>query len=86
MLDNIKQYVDSVAAGSRKGSSKVAKMIDETLALIPTNASGKFEDLFTKGLQDILSCVYLAKLTNAHLLLAHLASQQQQQQNATERD
>lgn len=82
MLDNIKQYTDSVAAGTRKGSAKLAKMIDETLAIIPTNASGKFEDLFTKGLQDVLACVYLAKLTNAHLLLANLANQQ----NVTDRD
>lgn len=82
MLDTIKQYIDSVAAGSKKGSSKLAKMIDETLALIPLNPSGKFEDLFTRGLQDILACVYLAKLTNAHLLLANLAAAQ----SATERD
>lgn len=82
MLDNVKKYVDSVASGQRKGSSKVAKMINETLALIPVNiSSGKFEDLFTRGLQDILACVYLAKLTNAHLLLANLATQ-----NATEKD
>jgi len=81
MLDTVKKYVDNVASGQTKGSTKLAKLIDETLALIPVNTSGKFEDLFTRGLQDILACVYLAKLTNAHLLLANLATQ-----NATDRD
>jgi hypothetical protein len=81
MLDNVKTYVDSVASGQKRASSKVAKLIDETLALIPVNTSGKFEDLFTRGLQDILACVYLAKLTSAHLLLANLATQ-----NTTEKD
>jgi len=71
MLDSIKGYIDAVVNQGKPGSTKVAKMIDQILSVIPTSPTGKFEDVFTRGLQDILACVYLARLTNAHLMLAN---------------
>jgi len=69
MLTTISAYLDSVTQGTTKGSSKIGRLIDDTLSMLPLDPS-QFQSLFTKGLQDILMVVYLANLTKTHLLLA----------------
>jgi translation initiation factor 3 subunit F len=69
MLDRISAYVNSVVKGETKGSSKIGRLIDDTLSLLPLDPT-QFQNLFTKGLQDILMVVYLANLTKTHLILA----------------
>lgn len=69
MLDRISAYIKKVTAGEVEGSSKIGKLIDDTLSLLPLDAS-QFQTLFSKGLQDVLMVVYLANLTKTHLLLA----------------
>jgi len=76
MLDRISTYIGSVTKGEKKGDTKFARLLDETLSLIPTDAA-QYESLFTKGLQDVLMVVYLANLTRTQLLLL---------ENNTERD
>jgi len=70
MLNGVSDYVKKVVQGKIVGDSKIGRLIEETLSLIPSYESGQFENIFTKGLQDILMIVYLANLTRTHLLLA----------------
>jgi len=70
MLNNISVYVKSVVNKKQPGDPKIGRLIEETLALIPSYEGGQFESIFTKGLQDVLMIVYLANLTRTHLLLA----------------
>jgi len=84
MLSTLKQYIDTVISGKTPGSLRVAKLIDQTLALLPSSTTccsssgGGYDLVFKRGLQDLLSAVYLANLTKTHLLLAS--------QNVGERD
>ena len=70
MLDSVKTYIQNVNSGQVRGNTQVAKLIDQTLSLIPTDDNGKFDGVFSSSLQDLLACVYLANLTKTHLLLA----------------
>jgi len=70
MLSSVSSYIQSVLKGSRVGDAKIGRLIEETLALIPTYDNGQFDQILTKGLQDVLMVVYLANLTRTHLLLA----------------
>jgi len=70
MITIVSEYVKSVVKGKQPGDVKIGRLIEETIALIPSYEPGIFEGLFTKGLQDVLMIVYLANLTRTHLLLA----------------
>jgi len=73
MLDRISKYITSVTKGEIAGESTFARVIDNTLSLIP-NQSTEFETIFTKGLQDLLMVAYLAELTKIHLLISENSS------------
>jgi len=77
LLNSVSSYVRSVASETRVGDAKIGKLIEETLALIPTYDNGQFDQILTKGLQDVLMVVYLANLTRTHLLLAEQLRDQQ---------
>jgi len=70
MLDTVSTYVHSVASGQRVGDPKIGRLLEETLALLPSYENGQFDQILTKGLQDVLMVVYLGNLTRTHLLLA----------------
>jgi len=70
MVDSITLYVRRVSRGEVKGDPKIARLIEQTLAILPSVDSEGVKKLFTKGVQDLLMVVYLAKLTRTHLLLA----------------
>jgi len=70
MVDSITLYVRRVSRGEVKGDPKIARLIEQTLAILPSVDYEGVKKLFTKGVQDLLMVVYLAKLTRTHLLLA----------------
>jgi len=77
LLNSVSSYVRSVVTEKRVGDAKIGRLIEETLALIPTYDNGQFDQILTKGLQDVLMVVYLANLTRTHLLLAEQLRDQQ---------
>jgi len=70
MLETIAAYIKTVLNGEKQGDTKIGRLIEETMAILPSTDSGQFDKMFTKGLQDVLMVVYLANLTQTHLLLA----------------
>uniref|UniRef100_A0A6B2LDM6 JAB1/MPN/MOV34 metalloenzyme domain-containing protein n=1 Tax=Arcella intermedia TaxID=1963864 RepID=A0A6B2LDM6_9EUKA len=71
MLANVSSYVHEVATGKKIGDIRIGRLIEETLALLPTNEDGdNIKKIFDKSVQDILMVVYLANLTRTHLILA----------------
>jgi translation initiation factor 3 subunit F len=72
MINLVSSYVKDVAKGNKPGDIKIAHLIEDTLALLPIFESDRFENIFTKGLQDVLMIVYLANLTRTHLLIENI--------------
>jgi len=72
MINLVSSYVKDVAKGDKPGDIKIAHLIEDTLALLPIFESDRFENIFTKGLQDVLMIVYLANLTRTHLLIENI--------------
>jgi len=70
MINIVSKYVKEVVKGQKEGDIKIGRLIEDTLMLLPFYETGRFEKIFTKGLQDVLMIVYLANLTRTHLLLA----------------
>jgi translation initiation factor 3 subunit F len=69
LLDRIGKHINLVTKGEVEGDFSLARMIDSTLSLIPDQTS-EFENMFSKGLQDVLMVIYLAELTKIHLLIS----------------
>jgi len=69
MLDKIGRHINAVTKGEIEGDLSLARAIDGTLSLIPDHTV-EFDNIFSKGLQDVLMVIYLAELTKIHLLIS----------------
>jgi len=71
-INIVSSYVKEVAKGGKPGDIKIARLIEDTIALLPIFEADRFENIFNKGLQDVLMIVYLANLTRTHLLIENI--------------
>jgi hypothetical protein len=76
LIETVSDYVNRVLEGKEAPDNEIGRMINETLALLPSSSSSEFDKIFANGLQDVLMILYLANLTRTHLLLAERLREQ----------